>query len=208
MKIGITGHRDIIKTVRNKEDIQKFLLDLARKKPNEKIQLLSPLADGADRYVAEIMFELKKDKNFQDRLELIVPMPFELEEYQKDFDEKSKQEFNRLLSQAKEYFFVGYAKGNDSSIVDKQNGNKEKRRKQYFEVGKYVADHSDILLALWDGKDIGKVGGTDEIVQYKLNNQNPLVLHIYCDRASSKTTNLKEYTVKLLSGKNEKIINY
>ncbi len=36
----------------------------------------------------------------------------------------------------------------------------------YKSVGVYVADKSDILLALWDGTFNNKSGGTGDIVQY------------------------------------------
>jgi len=203
--IGITGHRDMVETSTHKEYLIKIFQDITTRYPTAKIQLLSPLADGADRYVADIFLSIKKKESYKEKFEMIVPMPFELEEYQKDFNERSKKEFSGLLKQATDYFFVGYADGNNSTLVDKKDGDRLKRKKQYFEVGKYVADHSDILLALWDGKDVKKVGGTGEIVRYKLHRQNPLVLHIVCNRASAKAAN--EYTVQLLFAKEKKTID-
>ncbi|EDN65627.1 hypothetical protein BGP_0309 [Beggiatoa sp. PS] len=38
-------------------------------------------------------------------------------------------------------------------------------------VGAYIARHSHILLALWDGIPLGKSGGTSEVVQFKLTGQ-------------------------------------
>ncbi|MDM8563423.1 hypothetical protein QUF54_08730, partial [Candidatus Marithioploca araucensis] len=41
------------------------------------------------------------------------------------------------------------------------------RTQQYALGGAYVARHSHILIALWDGIDLGKVAGTSEIVKFK-----------------------------------------
>ena len=34
----------------------------------------------------------------------------------------------------------------------------------YFAAGSYIADESDVLLAVWDGRPSGGLGGTGDIV--------------------------------------------
>ncbi len=52
--IGVTGHRDIVITENLKDNIKGFFIGLKSK----YIKLLSPLADGADRLVADIYLDV------------------------------------------------------------------------------------------------------------------------------------------------------
>ena len=157
--IGITGHRDIVQTFQLQQDIRQLFSNLYNK--NQEVKLLSPLADGADRLVADIYLEV-----FQDKAHLVVPMPFDKKRYMEDFDEKSKKEFLKYLKIADDVFKVDNTQGCD-----------------YKSVGVYVADESDILLALWDGTFNAKSGGTGDIVAYA-KDEGKEVIHLQCERAS------------------------
>jgi hypothetical protein len=153
--IGIIGHLDAITTREHKLQISQLFKDLAITYPNSPVYLFSSIAEGADRFVANIFLDLKRNhEEYKERFELIIPLPFEEEEYKKDFNEKSDKEFDDLLKQAKRKFYI------DS------NGKKSDRDQHYLETGKFVADSSLILLALWDGQE-GNKGGTADIVKYK-----------------------------------------
>ena len=156
--IGITGHRDIVVTAKLKQGIKDFFINLKAK----EITLLSPLADGADRLVADIYMNV-----FKEKAHLIVPMPFNQERYIEDFDDASKEEFLEYLKIADEVFEVENTQGCN-----------------YKSVGVYVADTSDILLALWDGTFNAKSGGTGDIVAYA-KEQGKEVVHFLCDRLQS-----------------------
>ena len=157
INIAITGHRDIVVTKQLKVDLKSFFKQL---KPKYKtVKLLSPLADGADRLVADIYLEV-----FQKEANLIVPIPFNQERYMEDFDSESKEEFLEYLKIADEVFEVENTQGCN-----------------YKSVGVYVADKSDTLLALWDGTFNAKSGGTGDIVAYA-REQGKEVVHFLCDR--------------------------
>jgi hypothetical protein len=156
--IGITGHRDIVVTAKLKQGIKDFFINLRAK----EITLLSPLADGADRLVADIYMNV-----FKEKAHLIVPMPFNQERYIEDFDDASKEEFLEYLKIADEVFEVENTQGCN-----------------YKSIGVYVADTSDILLALWDGTFNAKSGGTGDIVAYA-KEQAKEVVHFLCDRLQS-----------------------
>ena len=157
--VAITGHRDMVETEELREKISVFFEDLIEK--SKELILLSPLADGADRFVAKIFLEKKKT---YENLKLFVPMPFELERYLEDFDEASKQEFVELGEHAEQGFSVS---------ADPKTA--------YLDVGRYVVDESDILLALWDGTFNGKVGGTGDVVNYARKRKRKVV-HFLCER--------------------------
>jgi hypothetical protein len=153
--IGIVGHLDAITTPHHKLQIEGLFKDLASAYPNSPLCLFSSLAEGADRFVASIFLDLKENnEDLRDKFELIVPMPFESEEYKNDFDKESYKEFDDLLKKAKRKFCTAC------------DGKKSDRAQHYLETGKFVADSSLILLALWDGQE-GKKGGTADIVNYK-----------------------------------------
>jgi hypothetical protein len=161
--VGVVGHLDVVTTDEQKLQIQNLFKDLAIGYPNSPIYLFSSVAVGADRYVANIFLDLKRNhKEYQERFELIVPMPFEKEEYKNDFTDESDREFDELLKQAKRSFPVGY----DNKDID--------RPQQYLKTGKLVADSSLILIALWDG-EAGKKGGTADIVKHKITGDDDTV---------------------------------
>jgi hypothetical protein len=153
--VGVVGHIDAITTPEHKKQIELLFKDLAAKYPNSPVYLFSSVAEGADRFVANIFLDLKRNnEEYKKRFELIIPLPFEDEEYKNDFDDDSDKEFEILLKQAKRKFCIAC------------DGKKIDRAQHYLETGKFVADSSLILVALWDGQE-GKKGGTADIVKYK-----------------------------------------
>jgi len=157
--IAITGHRDMIETENLREKVSLFFDRLIEQ--SQEIVLLSPLADGADRFVAEIFLQKQKEHG---HLSLIVPMPFDKKRYMEDFDEASKKDFLEFLTKSDEIFEVEH-----------------QTKSGYLDVGRYVVDNAEILLALWDGTYNGKIGGTGEVVEYAKSN-NHEVVHFLCER--------------------------
>ena len=155
--VGITGHRDIVVTDELKKSIKNLFISLSNK--NDEVVLLSPLADGADRLVADIYLEVLKEK-----AKLIVPMPFDKARYMEDFDAESQEEFEGYLKIAEEVIEVENTQGCN-----------------YKSVGVYVADECDVLLALWDGTFNKKSGGTGDIVNYA-KDEGKDVVHFLCER--------------------------
>jgi hypothetical protein len=161
--VGVVGHLDVITTEEHKQQIENLFSGLANRYPNSPIYLFSSIAEGADRYVANIFLDLRRtNEEYKERFELIVPMPFETEEYKNDFCDSSDQEFDELVKQAKRSFPIGY----DDKEID--------RPQQYLKTGKLVADSSLILIALWDGEE-GKKGGTSDIVKHKITGDDDTV---------------------------------
>ena len=153
--VGVVGHIDAITTQEHKLQTELLFMDLAAKYPNSPIYLFSSIAEGADRFVAKIFLELKRNhEEYKEKFELIVPLAFDDEEHKNDLNDNSNKEFEDLLKQAKRKFCIAL------------NENKIDRDDHYLETGKFVADSSLILLAFWDGKE-GKKGGTADIVKYK-----------------------------------------
>lgn len=159
--IGITGHRDLREEdIPNLEErVRAIFQEIRVKYKDTPIKVLSPLAEGADRLVARIALKIEN-------VSLIVPLPMPRSEYQKDFEtEESKKEFADLLTKAEDVYELPLLEGNTAENI---LGYGAQRNTQYACVGAYVALHSQILIALWNGKDTKETGGTAEIVRFKL----------------------------------------
>ncbi len=155
--IGVTGHRDLrpedseqIRSV-----VRDLLLDVQSILPHTSLRVLSPLAEGADRVVAEIALELG--------IELVAVLPFDVEEFEKDFQSpESIQEFRQLKTRAAGTVKIDafpHAEARRFDVYDP-------KAIQYALAGAFVAEHCQLLIALWDGKDTGKVGGTRQVVHF------------------------------------------
>ena len=161
--IGITGHREL----KNRDEIIQIVKKELTKLNQQGIKrVLSPLADGADRIVAKYAQEVLNS-------ELIVPLPFPIQEYKKDFTEESNQEFDRLVESATYIIEL-------SDFEDKNNQKplyNETRNNLYKKCGEFIVDKCDVLIAIWDGEKSNGVGGTAEIVQYAKEKKR-YIIHI------------------------------
>ena len=158
--IGTCGHHDLFPEdmAVYRERLMHFFDNLRQRYPSTPIQVMSSLAVGADRLVADVAL--------QHDFELIVPLPLPEAEYLKDFPD-SVDEYRRLRNAAPEQnvFVVPLAEGNTDKNISAPG---QHRDKQYAEVGAYIALHCHILIALWDGTYNQYVGGTAHVVEFKL----------------------------------------
>ena len=158
--IGITGHRDIRDEDKAtlKELIKKILSEKTKQCPNTPIVLLTPLAEGADRLAAWAALECG--------ISFICPLPLPVDEYRNDFiTRESLKEFNELLKKSDMWFEIPLPEGTHSDDLQKD---KAKRDEQYYQIGFYIARYSQLLIALWDGVEQVKRGGTAHIVNLKI----------------------------------------
>lgn len=184
--VAVTGHRDLLpaEVPGIREAVRLFLARLAKAYPERRLQVLSPLAEGADRLVAEVAVDMS--------LELVVPLPMQKSEYMQDFaTRKSREQFERLCNAASRVMEL--RPGQDEPASDRQLS--------YARLGVFLSAHCHILLALWDGKPAEKVGGTAQVVtfhhdavmpgyisksvttqQMLVDDESDLVYHIVCSR--------------------------
>jgi len=157
--LGITGHRNIREEDKPvlKSIIKSILKEKKNQCPNTPVKLITPLADGADRLAARAAIECN--------IPFIAPLPMPLIEYRKDFkSHASREEFEELLNKAESWFELPIQ---TAATVKELHQNEGKRDDQYYEIGFYVARNSYMLIALWDGHDNKKKGGTAHIVKLK-----------------------------------------
>jgi hypothetical protein len=186
--IGVTGHRDLVpEEVPGIEAVvRKLFDDLAERFPGRPLQVMSPLAEGADRIVALVAEDLG--------IELTVPLPMPEYLYSQDFESsRSWAEFGRLQRYASERTIIPLVPGSTPATVSEYGPD---RNRQYAEVGAWVASRCDILIAIWDGKLIDDLGGTGHVVKFRRDGEMPgyvphasskperfIVFHIPCSRS-------------------------
>ena len=170
LTIGVTGHRDLHpdQIPDLKVRLHNLFDDAEQIAEGRSLHLLSPLAAGADQLVAEM--GLARD------CRLIAPLPFQLEQYEQDFANQELTHFHHLLEESQEWFSLPEA--SDSSEKTSKPGSSK-----YAAVGRYVVDHSDLLIALWDGQRTHKLGGTEATLQYalqkKLEYDSPIKIGLF-----------------------------
>lgn len=158
--VGVTGHRDLRPQDCQplEEAVSEILTRLRARYSSSPFILLSPLAEGADRLVARVAVRAGMD--------LIVPLPLPRELYEADFsDAASRQEFSDLMAQSKVSFTLDLLPG---VTIDGVRAPGPARDRQYALVGAFIARHSSILIALWDGAESTSVGGTAQVSQFQL----------------------------------------
>ena len=156
MAISVTGHRDLI--AKEIPKIEAEVKDFLRSLDSDSLIVYSALAEGADILVAKVAKELG--------IELRVLLPYNKVEYIKSFSSvESAKEFNSLLEYA-------------SSVEVVCDSTKNSTTKCYEELGAELSKRADILLALWDGVDNDKKGGTADVVKYFVENISDGVLKV------------------------------
>jgi len=139
---GVSGHRDLVPA--DLPELRRQLGDIFRRfmsaQPEATFELLTPLAEGADRVAAH--------EALAAGIKLVVPLPMAQADYERDFTTaESLAEFRQLLQAAAAQFELPTPASAD-------------RSQKYAAVGEYIAQKSNVLIFLWDGQDNQKLGGT------------------------------------------------
>lgn len=180
--IGVTGHLnpreedgDLLR-----ETVKREIMKLRERCPHTPAAMLCALARGADLLCAETAEELG--------ISLRAVLPLEQAEYEKDFSPEDLARLHHQLERAETVFTAPAAEEEPAE---------ENRDFRYRQASIYVAEHSHILLALWDGEK-GSNAGTGAAVEAALkgawqprrgmacrNAENSAVLHIKTPRENS-----------------------
>lgn len=164
--IGVTSHRNIPprEEASVRARIRDFFVVLQRDFPELPLVVVSALAEGGDQWVAE--------EALASGARLIAPLPMSQAQYAEDFtDAAVRQRFNELCAAAQ---IVEVPELDDSVLarrIDAPSGHE--RDLHYAQAGVYICNHCHILLAVWDGKESERLGGTAQVVNYYLHGSMP-----------------------------------
>ena len=167
VKIAVTGHRYITDDVQLQHSIRQVIGEIIKDHRNSEILLYSALAEGSDQLVAEIALEFKNTW-------LHVPLPMATGDYLKDFySEKAQEKFQELMSRAFRVEFLPVSKTHQEA---------------YRNLGVYLVEHADIILAVWNGEFNQKMGGTSDVVKTALA-AGKKVYWIFCPNEAPDANN-------------------
>lgn len=137
--VGVTGHRLLPAQAR---DYSSAVIRRVLTTQPEPLVGMSCLAAGTDQMFAEILLDLGG------ALHAVLPAP--------DYPETmpgadSRLRFDRLLAAAGAVTTLDHEHAGDQA---------------YDEAGRFLAEHSDLLIAVWDGQPARGLGGTADAVRH------------------------------------------
>ncbi|MFJ1545219.1 hypothetical protein [Streptomyces sp. NPDC088246] len=138
-RIGCTGHQTLSVATR-RHVVEAMAAELSGLE--DEILGVTCLAEGADQAFALAMLASGG------RLHVVIPS----RDYESSFqNDEARSAYNSLLQLATSRSELAFSTPGEDA---------------YLAAGQEVADQSDILLAVWDGKPAGGKGGTADIVAY------------------------------------------
>jgi hypothetical protein len=149
MKIGITGHQRLDNEAAWPW-VKGEIENVIVEHPDA--EGVSSLAIGADQLFAELVLSHHK------KLRVIIPC----EGYERTFDADDINKYRLLLSKASEKVQLDFLEPSEEA---------------FYSAGKKLADISDIVVAVWNGKPAKGLGGTADVVSYA-NKLGKKVLHL------------------------------
>lgn len=170
LTVGVTGHRGIgvAETASLRErfvtlfrQITAAVEAIAAADPSlfadcpPALALASPLADGADQLAAEVALEAG--------WALHAMLPFQRDDYARDFDEAGRARLESLLARAASV----WTPPGGRSVAGGGSG--------YVVAGEATVAYADLLVAAWDGRAARGPGGTAEVVEHALDRGLPVV---------------------------------
>lgn len=197
--LGVSGHRDIVlddmDDLRHK--VEGLLQDLSKRFPSTPLRMLTGLADGADRLVADVFLEergraIASGKRVAKHWKLVATLPMPASEYKADFP-SSVETFDDLLASCDERMIL-----TNAAVIGGKETDTDRRLRGYQALADYLAGQADILIALWDGIYLDRPAGTSEVVRARLAPESRLtfaqdrleggpVWHVPTRRQSSPT---------------------
>lgn len=148
MTVGVTGHQDLPQSAiaTIEAGIRHELADVP------DLHGACSLAGGADQLFAQLVLERGA------RLRVIIPC----HDYEETFaTEEERATFWSLLEQASAVEEMDFPSPSEAA---------------FFAAGRRVADISDRVIAVWDGKPARGLGGTADVVAYAREQQKPTVV--------------------------------
>jgi hypothetical protein len=173
-QIGVTGHRDLAEadTAALRAEAAGLFrrvgevvvgvhkADQAAASPlyapeAPRLRCICGLAAGADAILAEAALD--------EGWALVATLPFSRAEFERDFEAASALATLRAL--------LGRA-----TVVSELDGDRQRGGEPYEQVGEQIAEQSDLLIAIWDGKAPHGPGGAGDVVRMALERAAPVAV--------------------------------
>lgn len=148
-RIGITGHRGL--PPQTQELVAAALRRELESYAGNELVGLSCLAGGPDQLFARTVLDLGGS------LDVVIPA----EQYRDGLDPDEQHGYDALLAKAKHVERLPFVESTEQA---------------HLAAGQAVVDHSERLVAVWDGKPARGIGGTADIVSYARQKGVPVVV--------------------------------
>ena len=205
IRIGVTGRRKLFCRAELEaavcDALQKLIwccfdgksaraIEQARRENNPPVrfEVLSALAEGADRLVADVVLRFEGAS-------LFAVLPLTESDYRDTFaTQQARDALEPRLTCAQRIYRV---RTRDlSADTDDPARQNDLRLTAYEDAGRYIVDHCQVLIALWNGKGKGGRGGTASVVEYALASGRPVIriwggeIHVMNPKAKIHVTGL------------------
>jgi len=158
--LGVTSHRNLVASEVDglREKVRALIAQLRLQFPELPLVVLSALAEGGDRLVAE--------EGLDAGAALIAVLPMPDSAYLEDFESRESREQYERLKQRASFVRMPRSMHSPAHGVSPRG---EPRDAQYAAAGMFIASHCHVLLAIWDGRESELAGGTAQIVRYHMD---------------------------------------
>ncbi len=183
--VGVTGHRNTVDkdkaelknyVAASLDEVRSLCKSQAKGGQDTPIVMLNGFAQGADMLCAEVAFDMGID--------VYAVLPCAKEKYLESFDnEADKSKLLPYLERAKRVILAPDMEQNRTWM--QENGGIDDASYEYRQLGIYIAEHSHVLIALWDGKPPKtQFGcGTAEVVGFALGHRYMNREHLFSPAA-------------------------
>ncbi len=156
LRIGISGHinLDLNQMGKLQQAVQRAIDFIEQQFPEHYLTVFSPLAIGSDRLVAREL--LKKDNS---RLIAVLPVP--QDEYINDFGLTDDYWLDKQGAELRKEFKYWLSE-RATEIINIPP--LPSRKEAYLRAGYFIAEHSDVMIVVWDGQSNPESSVTAQIV--------------------------------------------
>jgi hypothetical protein len=159
LRIAVTGHRRLDPADHDglRRTVEELFTQLHGRLPGVQVELVSGLATGADQIAAEAALAVGL------KVHALLPMPLDM--YLDDFDEAGRLQLQATLANSRVHCTaLELPPGIDREAASAPG---PARDALYVALAERLQQGTSILLAMWDGEDLGLPGGTgDTVLRY------------------------------------------
>ena len=177
LRVGITGHIGLDPALMPAlvDGLKLAVRIIEEHYPNRMLTVFSPMAVGAARLVARELLSREGSR-------LIAVLPVPADEYVKDFGTSEDHRDDYSGAEYAQEFRYWLAHRALATIEMTPSATRDEA---YQKVGFYVAEHCDVLVAVWDGLGAQGQGGTAEVVAEARRLKRP-ICHVWAGNFKEK----------------------
>ena len=181
LRVGIAGHTklDPLQIENLEQAVDEAINSIEEQFSEHYLTVFSSLAAGADRLVARRLLKREASR-------LIAILPVSRDEYLNDFGSSDNYQIDSQvieLRQELEYWL------SQKTIEIIEMPLSATRKSAYLKAGYYIAEHSDVIIVLWDGNE-DKDSSLTKIVE-RAEKLNKPICHICADNCKADALQLK-----------------